>query len=179
MTGIFLSGCVSKSADNPKEEKSPASTSSPITTQASQSVEQNKINELENKINSMQQQINELQAKIDILGLPKPSNKSLIPRVPFRIEVREAEMQVPTVWTFKENGELEIRYTTWTDSATYKLYPDNNTIKVSSAKSDYYGLVLYDDYATGIYENGWIAWAKKYQIFPPKYNAITQKYELN
>ncbi len=105
IAGIFLSGCVSKSADNPKEEKSPAPTSSPITTQASQSIEQNKINELENKINSMQQQINGLQEKIDGLGLPQPSSKNLIPKTPFRIEVKFGEMQTPIVWTFKENGE--------------------------------------------------------------------------
>ena len=179
IAGIFLSGCVSKSADNPKEEKSPASTSSPITTQASQSVEQNKINELETKINSMQQQINGLQEKIDGLGLPQPSSKNLIPKTPFRLEVKFGEMQTPIVWTFKENGEVEIRDAGNTEIGTYKLYPDNNTIKLNSKKYDFYGLVLYDDYVTAVYENGWIEWAKRYQIFPPKYNPITQKYELN
>ena len=134
---------------------------------------------MENKINSMQQQINDLQASLDRVGLPKPSNKNLIPRVPFRVEVKDSEWQTPTEWTFKENGELEIKYAVWTDIAEYKLFTNNNTIKIKSKKYDYYGLVLYDDYATAIYENGWIAWAKEYRVIPPKLNPETQRYELN
>ncbi len=42
---------------------------------------------------------------------------------------------------------------------------------------DYYGIVLYDDYATAIYENGWFAWGKKYKIIQ-RYNPVTQKYEI-
>ncbi len=127
----------------------------------------------------MQQQINGLQAKMDRLGIPQSSSKNLIPQIPFRIEVKFGEMQTPTVWTFKENGEVEIREAGNEEFGTYKLDPGNNTIKLSSKKYDFYGLVLYDDYVTAVYENGWIVWAKKYQIFPPKYNTVTQKYELN
>ena len=174
---IFLSGCVDKSPNNVKG--SPEPVVSPTPAQVSQNVDLNKINELENKINSMQQQINDLQASLDRVGLPKPSNKNLIPRVPFRVEVKDSEWQTPTEWTFKENGELEIKYAVWTDIAEYKLFTNNNTIKIKSKKYDYYGLVLYDDYATAIYENGWIAWAKEYRVIPPKLNPETQRYELN
>ncbi len=177
--GIFLSGCVGKSPNSVDEKGSPESGVSPVSTLASQNVDQNKINEMENKINSMQQQINDLQSSLNRVGLPKPSNKNLIPIIPFRIEVKEAEWQPPTVWTFKENNELEIRYTDSTDLASYKIFTNNNTIKISSKKYDYYGLVLYDDYATAIYENGWIAWVKEYKVFPPKFNSETQIYELN
>jgi len=177
--GIFSSGCVSKSPTNADEKGSPESAVSPSSTQVSQNADLNKINEMENKINSMQQQIKDLQSSLDRVGLPKPSNKNLIPRVPFRIEVKEAEWQPPTVWTFKENNELELKYTDWTDTASYKIFTNNNTIKINSKKYEYYGLVLYDDYATAIYENGWIAWAKEYRVFPPKLNPETQRYELN
>ncbi len=176
--GLVLSGCVDKSPKNVDEKALPEPVVSSTPAQVSQNVDLNKINELENKINSMQQQVNDLQASMDRVGLPKKSNKSLIPRIPFRIEVKEAEWQSPTVWTFKEN-ELEIKYTDWTDIASYKIYTNNNTIKINSKKYNYYGLVLYDDYATAIYENGWIAWAKEYKLFPPKLNPETQRYELN
>ncbi len=186
VAAIFLSGCVSKSADKPAEQALPSPTDSPKSSvglqapsENSQSSDENKIKELESKVNSMQQQINGLQEKLDRLGLPQPSSKSLIPKTPFRIEVKYAEMQTPIVWTFKENSEVEIRDAGYTEIASYKLDPNNNTIKLSSKKYDFYGLVLYDDYATAIYENGWIVWARKYQIFPPKYNTVTQKYELN
>ena len=87
---------------------------------------------------------------------------------------------MPMTYTFKENGQLEIRGSYGsTTSGQYKLFRENNTIKLSSKKDDFYGLVIYDDYVTAIYENGWIAWAHKYNIFPPKYNPISQMYELN
>ncbi len=189
VTGIFFSGCVTDPTNKPTEQASPSptailtSTASQTSTEAPQSIDQNKIKELENKINSMQQQINDLQIRLDRLGLPKPSNKSLIPRVPFRIEVKFGEMQTPTAWTFKETGEVEIRdasnINTAIERGTYRIFSDNNTIKINSKKYDFYGLVIYEDYATAIYENGWIVWVKKYQIFPPRYNSLTQKYELD
>lgn len=181
--GVLFSGCVNKSTNSEVEKVSATPTSSPtpvatpVSTEISQ-FEQNKIIELENKINSMQQQINDLQAIIDRLGLPKHSDKNLIPRVPFRIEIKFGEWQSPTVWTFKETGELTISELGTEEYGTYKLYPNNNTIKMNSKKYDFYGLVLYDDYATAVYENGWIVWAKKYHIIPPTYNPLTQKYEL-
>jgi len=183
VTGIFFLGCINNSANKLAEQVSPTPTASPTSTalpkaEISQSVEQNKIKELEDKINSMQQQIIDLQTRIDRIGLPKPSNKSLIPRIPFRIEVKFGEMQTPTSWTFKVNGEVEIRGAAEREFGTYQLFLNNNTIKINSKKYDFYGLVLYDDYVTAIYENGWIAWVTKYQIFPPKYNPLTQNYEL-
>jgi outer membrane murein-binding lipoprotein Lpp len=177
--GMFLSGCVDKFSNSLDKQSSPESEVSQASTEALQNVDQNKINELENKINSMQAQIDDLQLKMDRVGVPKSSNKNLIPRVPFRIEVKDAEWQPPTVWTFKENNELEIRYTDWTDLAEYNIFTNNNTIKIKSKKYDYYGLILYDDYVTGIYKNGWIAWVKEYRVIPPKYNSETQMYELN
>lgn len=178
--GIFLSGCVSKSANNIDEKGSLESEVSPASTQASQNVDQNKINELENKINIMQQQVDDLQTRLDRVGLPKPSDKKLIPIVPFRIEIYFAEWDVPLTYTFKEGNEVDIRGSYGgTTMGQYKLFRENNTIKLSSKKDDFYALVLYDDYATAIYENGWISWAKKYKVTPPKFNSETQKYELN
>ncbi|VVB92583.1 Uncharacterised protein [uncultured archaeon] len=179
ITGIFFSGCVSNSPEKPLEQVSPTGIASSTSNQVPQSIDQNKVNELEAKINSMQTQMDEMQTRINRLDLLKPSTKSLIPQVPFRIEVKWAEWQIPLVYTFKENeveikdsyGEMEI--------ASYKLYRNNNTIKINSKKYDYYGIVLYDDYATAIYENGWMSWVKKYTIIPPKFNTETQKYELN
>ncbi len=132
---------------------------------------------MEYKINSLQRQIDELQTRINRVDLLKPSNKDLIPQIPFRLEVKWAEWQTPLVYTFKEN-EVEIADSGYTDIASYKIFRNNNTIKISSKKYDYFGIVLYDEYATAIHENGWIVWAKKYKIFPPKYNPETQKYEL-
>lgn len=178
--GILLSGCVSKSSNNIDERGSPESGVSPVSTQASQNVDQNKINEMENKINAMQQQVDDLQTRLDRVGLPKPSNKKLIPTVPFRIEIYFAEWDAPLTYTFKEGDEVDIRSSYGeTSMGQYKLFRENNTIKLSSKKDDFYGLVLYDDYATAIYENGWIGWAKKYKVTPPKFNSVTQKYELN
>ncbi len=178
--GIVLSGCVGKSTNSQDKQSSPESEVSPSSTQASQNVDQNKINELENKINIMQKQIDDLQTRLDRVGLPKPSNKELIPTVPFRIEIYFAEWDVPLTYTFKEGNEVDIRSSYGgTSMGQYKLDRENNTIKLSSKKDDFYGLVLYDDYATAIYENGWIGWAKKYKVTPPKFNSETQKYELN
>jgi hypothetical protein len=178
--GIFLSGCVSKSANNIDEKGSLEAEVLPASTQVSQNVDQNKINEMENKINSMQQQINDLQASLDRVGLPKPSDKKLIPIVPFRIEIYFAEWDVPLTYTFKEGNEVDIRGSYGgTTMGQYKLFRENNTIKLSSKKDDFYGIVLYDDYATAIYENGWIGWAKEYKVIPPRLNPETQRYELN
>ena len=169
---IIFSGCVDKSTSKPSEQE----ISKPISTQAS--TEQNKIIELENKINSMQNQINEMKTEIKRVNLLKPSNKTLIPNVPFRIEIIYGEWQVPTTMTFKENNQMEFRNEYGTEIAQYKLFTNNNTIRIMSKKYDYYGYVLYDDYITAIYENGWISWVQKYRITPPKYNSVTGKYEL-
>ncbi len=182
---VFFSGCVSNQETSKTNEQvfptstaSPTSTVLPASTQMAQSAEQNKINELENKINSMQQQIKDLETRLDAMGLLKPSNKNLIPNVPFRMEVKMSEWQTPLTYTFKENGEVEIREAGVVDLATYRLFSNNNTIKIISKKYDYYGIVLYDDYAAAIFENGWMEWVRRYQIFPPKFNTVTQKYEL-
>lgn len=182
---VFFSGCVSNQETSKTNEQvfptstaSPTSTVLPASTQMAQSAEQNKINELENKINSMQQQIKDLETRLDAMGLLKPSNKNLIPNVPFRIEVKTSEWQTPITYTFKETGEVEIREAGFVDLAAYRLFSNNNTIKIISKKYDYYGIVLYDDYAAAIFENGWMEWVRRYQIFPPKFNTITQKYEL-
>jgi len=178
--GIFLSGCVSKSPTNVDEKGSPESAVSPALTQVSQNADLNKINEMENKVNSMQQQINDLQSSLDRVGLPKPSDKKLIPIVPFRIEIYFAEWDIPLTYTFKEGNEVDIRDSYGgTTMGQYKLFRENNTIKLSSKKDDFYGLVLYDNYATAIYKNGWIGWAKEYKVFPPRLNPETQRYELN
>ena len=180
VVGLFLSGCVDKSPNNVDEKGSPESVVSPTPAQVSQNVDLNKINELENKINSMQQQINDLKASLDRVGLPKPSDKKLIPIVPFKIEIYFAEWDTPLSYTFKEGNEVYISDSYGgTTMGQYKLFRENNTIKLSSKKDDFYGIVLYDDYATAIYENGWISWAKEYEVFPPKLNPETQRYELN
>jgi len=176
ITGIFFSGCVSNSPGNTNEQVSKTPEAPSTSDQASQSIEQNKINELEAKINSMQTKMDEMQTRIDRVDLLKPSTKSLIPQVPFRLEVQWAEWQPTLVYTFKEN---EVQIGEDKDIASYKLYRNNNTIKINSKKYDYFGIVLYDDYATAIYENGWIVWAKKYRMIPPTFNTVTQKYELN
>jgi TolA-binding protein len=183
--GIFFSGCVSNTV---KEQVSPtatlspqiSSTESPTSTQISQSSEQNKINELESKINSMQQQINDLQTSVNRVDLLKPSNNKLIPEIPFKIEVYWGEMQSPQTYTFKNDIDVIIGdgYGNY-DYATYTLFRNNNTIKINSKKYQFYGLSLYDDYIASTYKNGWIGWVTNYKIFPPKYNPLTQKYELN
>ncbi len=104
---------------------------------------------------------------------------TLLPHVPFRILVRFGEMQSPTTWNFRENGQVEIIENDGSvEHGGYVLLP-NNTIRMSSKRYDFYGLVLYDDYATAVYENGWIAWVKKYQLIPPTFNTLSGKYELN
>lgn len=142
------------------------STPFPITspTNTISQTELNKIKELEDKINSMQQQITDLQIRVDRVGLPKPSNKSIIPQVPFTLEVQIAELRTPLTYVFKDGG-VEIREEGAKEFASYIMYRNNNTIKIISEKYDFYGLVLYEDYVTAIYENGWIAWARKYRIY--------------
>lgn len=181
--GMLFSGCVNKSTNSEVEQVSatPAISPTPVATPVSTevSLEQNKINELENKINSLQQQVNELQTRINRVDLLKPSSKKLLPpNIPFRLEVYIAEWRTPLTYTLKDNGEVEIKEEGSVEIASYKLFRDNNTIKLNSKKYNYYGIVLYDDYATAIYENGWIEWAYKYKVFPPTYNPLTQKYEL-
>ncbi len=183
VTGILVSGCVSNQKDKPAVETSTTSTISPLPTaspaynQVSQSADQSKMKELEDKINSLQKQVDELQTRINRVDLLKPSSRTLIPTVPFRIEVRFGEMQSPTSWAFKEKGILEITEAGIKESGTYRLFPNNNTIIMDSEKYDFYGIVLYDDYVAAIYDNGWIAWVHKYQIMQ-KYNPETQKYEI-
>jgi len=177
--GLVLSGCVNKTENKPTDQASPTSAVTPASTQVIKSIDQNKINEMENKINSMQNQIDELQTRINRVDLLKPSNNKLIPNVPFNIEVKYAEDQAPTIYSFKENGVVEIKYPGDFDTAHYQLFRDNNTIKIKSSKYDYYGLVLYDNYISAIYDNGWIGWVHEYEIIPPKFNSQTQKYELN
>lgn len=190
---ISFSGCVTNTTEQVpptvvvSPQTSPTPTVSPVPTKIPQSAEQNKINELENKMNelenkikSLQQQTNDLQIIIKRLGLPKPSNRSLIPTPSFRLEVTFAEMQGATSWIFKDTGQVAIREPgTETVYTSYTSFPNNNTIQIRpTGKYDIYGLVLYDDYITAIYENGWIAWVKKYRI-SQKYNPLTQKYEAD
>lgn len=151
---VLFSGCVSNQETNkPYVQVSPT----PIDGQ-------DKIIELENKINSMQQQINDLQTRIDRVDLLKPSNESLIPEVPFRIRVDLGRMESSLTYTFKELGEVEIIQGEDSEIARYELFPETNTINIYSKKFEILGLVLYDEYITGIYENGWIAWVYRYQI---------------
>ena len=166
----LFSGCLDNQEMNQPTEQ--------ISEQISESVEENKIMELETKIYSLQQQINELQTRINKVDLLNDSEKKLIPRVPFKIEVYSTEWQAPLTYLFKENG-MEIRGGGFVDTAHYELFSNNNTIIISSKTYDYYGLVLYDDYVATIYENGWIGGVHKYRIIPPKYNSQSQKYELN
>ncbi|MCZ7383963.1 MAG: hypothetical protein O8C67_09030 [Candidatus Methanoperedens sp.] len=177
--GIFFSGCISNSTNKPTEPQTPVVSPTPVSSQNTQSMEQTKINELENKINSMQQQINDLQTRIIRVDLLKPSEKELIPQLPFKVEIYDAEWQTPLTYIFKENGMAELGNGNDIEYATYKLFRNNNTIKLNSPKYKFYGLVFYDDYAASIYENGWIGWVYKYKLFPPKYNPETQKYELS
>ena len=167
---VLFSGCIDEAnADISTEQKSPTASNESI-----------QVSKLENKIDSMQQQLDDLQNRIDRVDLLKPSEKQLIPRVPFRLEIYFAEWDTPLTYTFKESGQLEIKGSYGsTTSGQYILDRENNTIKLSSRKDKFYGLVIYDDYVTAIYENGWIVWAYKYKTFPPKYNSIRQMYELN
>ena len=82
------------------------------------------------------------------------------------------------IYSFKEGGSVELKWPGDFETAHYQLFPDNNTIKIISSKYDYFGLVLYDDYVSSIYDNGWIGWVYKYKIIPPIFNSVTQKYEL-
>ncbi|HEY9246480.1 MAG TPA: hypothetical protein VIO11_06500 [Candidatus Methanoperedens sp.] len=186
MASLFFSGCISSSEEKQTEQTPKiASTTSTIsstmpspTTEISQSDEQNKIKELEDKINSMQVQITDMQTRLDRIGLPKPSTKSLIPpQLPFKIEFQWSEMQVPLQYVFKESEVEIIDSYGDKDTASFIMDRKNNTIKINSKKYDYYGIVLYDDFATAIYENGWIAWGKKYKI-TQKYNPVTQRFEI-
>ncbi len=178
VVGILFSGCISEKVSTPMETEQYTSSPTSTPTENFQSDNLNKINNLENKINLMQSQIDNLQTRLDNVGLPTQSDKSLIPQIPFRLEVRFGEWQTPSVWTFKENGEVEIAYASDIDLASYKLFRNNNTIKIDSKKYEYYGLVLYDNVVTSIFKNGWIQWAQEYHITPPIYNSVTQKYEL-
>lgn len=78
-----------------------------------------KINELEAKINSQQQQIYELQARINRVDLLNPSSKSLIPHVPFRIEIYTSEWGTPMTYIFKEGGQAELRSGGFNEIAQY------------------------------------------------------------
>lgn len=179
---LIISGCIANSeidqTNQSSEIASPTDVESPTITKIPQSIEQNEIKELENKINSMQMQITDLQTRLDRIGLPTPSNKSLIPsELPFAIEIRWAEFDVPMRYTF-EGSQVEIR-DSYGDTyiAAYNMDYINNTIEIRSKQYDYYGIVLYDDYITGIYENGWIGFAKQYKIVQ-RYNTFTRKYEV-
>ena len=167
---VLFSGCIDEAnADISTEQNT-------LTTASNESIQ---VSKLENKIDSMQQQIDDLQNRIDRVDLLKPSEKQLIPRLPFKVEIYRAEWQTPLTYIFKENGLAELGNGNDKEYATYKLFRNNNTIKFSSPKYEFYGLIFYDNYAASIYENGWMGWVYKYKIFPPKYNSIRQMYELN
>ena len=167
---ILFSGCIDEpNADIPIEQNS-------LTTASNESIQ---VSKLENKIDSMQQQLDDLQNRIDRVDLLKPSEKQLIPRLPFKVEIYTANWQTPLTYTFRENGLVELGNGNDIEYATYKLFRNNNTIKFSSPKYEFYGLIFYDNYAASIYENGWIGWVYNYKIIPPKYNSIRQMYELN
>lgn len=151
---VLLSGCITNQEANEENMKiSPTSTD-----------EGDKINELENEIITMQQQINELQARVDRVDFLKPSDKNLIPEVPFKIRIDFGKMESPLYYQFNENGEVELTQGDYFDRARYQLFPENNTIVITSQKYDFFDLVLYDEYIIGKYENGLHAWAYKYKI---------------
>lgn len=175
---VLSSGCTGDQDIAEQGSVEPVVSLEPAVSPPISQVEQDKLAELETKIDSMQQQINELETRIDRVDLLEPSEKKLIPPVPFKIEVYFTDWQTPLVYLFKES-ELEIRDRTSVEFASYRLHPDNNTIEVISKKYNYYGLVLYDDYITAIYDNGWIQWVHRYKLIPPKFNTVKQRYELN
>lgn len=150
---IIFSGCVSDPEQNGQVVQ--------VT-----SDHQDKIDELETRINSMQQDIIELQTRMDRVDLLEPSDNNLIPPVPFKIRVYLGKMVSPITYTFNENGEVEITQDDEFERARYRLLPETNTIEINSNIRDYSGLVLYDEYITGVYDNGWIAWVYPYQIIP-------------
>ena len=177
ITGILFSGCITNLTDKSTEKINTTSinTVSPTSTVTGTS----QIDNLENKINSMQNQIDNLQTRINRVDLLEPSKNQLIPNVPFKVEVYIAEMQTPTSYLFKTNGEVKIDDGSgWTETAAYKLFRNNNTIKIDSLKYQFYGLILYDNYISTIYKNGWIGGVWEYKILAPTYNPITQQYEL-
>ncbi|PWB51281.1 MAG: hypothetical protein C3F06_10720 [Candidatus Methanoperedenaceae archaeon] len=175
--GIATSGCLNQSTpetiSNETQIKSETvnPTSTPIEDQSIQ------FEEMKNRMNKLEDNISILQEKVNSIGILTPSKKQLIPQVPFKIEVKFADWQPATVYRFNENGFVDIGSDL--DAATYKIFKNNNTIKIESQKYDYYGLVIYDDYVASIYKSGWPDWVAKYTIIPPRFNPETQKYELN
>jgi len=152
---ILISGCVA--------EKTQTNSETSNTDKSSQIYE--------SRIKALEQKVDELEKINNYNGLMKQSTKNLIPTPPFTIIVH---FNKDWTYLFKENGELEIRkgdpipY-----KASYILYSNNNTIKISPPKAessikfdefDPYWLRLFDYYASVTYENGWIDWVEKYDI---------------
>jgi hypothetical protein len=177
--GLFISGCLNESAPKAvSNDVEPQVTSKTVTPTSTQSEDQSiQFEEMKNRLNKLEEKITILEEKVNSVGILTPSKKQLIPQVPFRLEAKYADWQPPIVWKFKENGFVDMGSDL--DAATYKLYRNNNTIVIESKAYDYYGLVIYDEYVTAIYKNGWPDWVYKYTLFPPRFNPETQKYELN
>jgi len=182
---LFISGCTGVNVAEPKNEvvktqETPQATSNTLTP-TSTSDQSIKFDEMQKKLDRLEENISILQEKVNSVGILTPSRKQLIPNIPFKIVVKFADWQTPLIYTFKENGFVDIADAGYTDSdaATYKLYKNNNTITIESQKYNYYGLVIYDDYVASIYKNGWPNWVAKYTLMAPRFNPETQKYELN
>jgi hypothetical protein len=181
-TILLISGCVAQNAnlDSTKISVNETPAKSIVIPNNSLQPLTDKLNNLEEENKVLKNEIDNLQERIDRVDLLKPSTKQLIPQVPFKIEVYWGEMQSPQTYTFKNDIDVIIGdgYGNY-DYATYTLFRNNNTIKINSKKYQFYGLSLYDDYIASTYKNGWIGWVTNYRVIPPKYNSITQKYELN
>ena len=165
--GLFISGCLNentpKTISNDVEPKVTSNIATPISTPIQDlSI---KFEEMQNKLNKLEENISILQEKVNSVGILTPSKKQLIPQVPFKLEARYADWQMPITWKFKENGFVDIDSDL--DAATYKLYRNNNTIVIESKAYNYYGLVIYDDYVAAIFKNGWPDWVYRYTLFPP------------
>jgi len=137
------------------------------------------ITELKNENKMLEDRVSTLETTITKYGL-STTNKLLIPEhFPFVIEGKTAEWQPSTTWTFYEVGEVHIQNAWSKDIASYKIDRPNNTIQIKSSIYLYYGLRLKEGYVETIYENGALAGVYVSSIKPPKYNTVTEQYELH
>ena len=173
---VIVSGCISEQTPTHNEYVPATYEEQPEVEEVVVDVVQPDTAQLDEKIDSIQTQLDDLQGRFDMLGIPTPSKKQLIPaNLPFKISIKYAKFQPALEYTFYEGTRVEIQ-DDYVYTGSYVIDYSNNRIIINSDGYDFYGLVLYDDYITTIDQIGYIQTGfDDYKIIQ-KYDSVTRKY---
>jgi|GEM_PF-6177510 len=196
--GVLFVGLTLGCTDNQENNAAPETVSD--VNRESQNQELNDV-EMESQIQELNSELKELKKENDILKkrldrievfIPShvvPSEKDLIPEIPFKIHVKP-QSAWETGWTYEfegtgQKGELPIKGTVVIksgaskDYAQYTIIHENNTIIIGSDKHDYFDLVLHDNNYLRTLSKGWTESVWDYNMEISEYDHLSQKYKFN